>query len=99
MANIVITKTQGYICIDFGAYYPTTVDEGYHYFPLRGWQGVCKKKIGTEEGLEFHIQHESSPIMISNSGGLTNFYQVDSVDGAVPSSVDNLKELILTLIQ
>ena len=55
MANVTIGKVGGYAYIDLGNYYPTN-DEGYHYFLRKDFGGLCKKKIGSEEGLEFHIQ-------------------------------------------
>ena len=82
---------------DLGNYYPTN-DEGYHYFLRKDFGGLCKKKIGSEEGLEFHIRHEVNPINITHDTGLTNFFTVDSVDGVTPTDLDNLRDLILELI-
>jgi hypothetical protein len=98
MANITIGKNGNYAYIDFGDYYPTIKDEGYHYFPRSGFGGVCKKKIDSEEGIEFHINHEPEPFNLSHQSGLTYFYQVDSVNGITPTSIDHLRDLIIDLI-
>lgn len=99
MANVTITRTQqGYIKIDLGDYYPGTTDEGAHYFPYASWGGLCTITIDGEEGVEFHITHESSPLLIC-VGTKAGFFTVDSVGGVSPVSTENLIELILDLVQ
>ena len=100
MANVTIERTiQGYIKVDFGDYFPSDTLEKTHYFPYQGWKGICTLRIGTEDGVEFHVAHEADSYKLCAGITLTSFMTVDSVDGVTPTSNDNLIELILNLIQ
>ena len=95
MANVVITKTSGNkIKIDFGSYFPGTTTEKTHIFPLRGWGGFCSSREGLEEGIEFHVNHETEPFKLSSQPSLTAFMQVDSVCGVVPTDDNHLMTLL-----
>jgi hypothetical protein len=98
MANVVITKELGYIKIDLGSYFPGTTLEKTHYFPPRGWQGVCTIRVGAVDGIEFHVSHEPDSFKLDIAGG-AGFMAVDSVNGVIPTDITNLLELILALIQ
>ena len=101
MANITLAKQGKYIVIDFGSFYPADVLEAYHDFPTEDYGGVRKLRVivgeSYEEGLEFHIRHETEPIMLTHESGLTNFYKVDSVNGTVPIDLEHLRLLIREL--
>lgn len=97
MANVTISKANGYFTIELGDYYPSAIQEPWHDFPPNDYGGICGKKIGDEEGIELHIHHEEVPFYLSHQAGLTNFMQVDSVGGEIPTSLQHLRELIINL--
>lgn len=93
MANIVVTSTANHIKVDFGDYYPT-------YYPV----DIAYYNANLVEKVELY----SNMVIVHLSGGNKDWelsydgsagFQVDTIDGATPSSNSDLCDKIGALIK
>lgn len=92
MANIVITSTSNTIKVDFGDYYPGAIEHQ---------KGVWKKdkivNMVLDGSVEITILQEKT-WLVSHDGNNGTF-QIDSIDGIAPTSLDDLYNKLIALIE
>lgn len=101
MANLTIVDTvkAGWITIQMNSYYPSRTPHEELNFRKTNVGSVDKEFADGTDCVEMHISQESdlylTYLVISDS---SKSYTVDSVNGAAPVSINDLRDKILALL-
>jgi hypothetical protein len=102
MANITINNTDkaGWLRLQINDYYDGLNGDAEHYVPASsaGILRICRGAIDTVEFVEMHIVDKKQPFFFTNGAGNDNIRTVDTINGVVPTSLDDLKLKILALL-
>jgi len=93
------TNEQGFKSVDIGEYYPSFSTEKEHYFKIDKVTKICTKLTGSELGIEIHTIQDLENFYLCFDNDFTNFMTVESVEGNVPTSHENLLQLLLNFFQ
>lgn len=90
MANITVTSTTNTLQVDFGDYYPLA-----YQFQKGTWKKDHIQSIQLDSGVYISIDDERLWV-VSYDG--SNGFQIDSVDGVIPTSDLDLYNKLIALI-
>jgi hypothetical protein len=101
MANVTIDDTfkVGWIKIDMNDYYPYRTPHAQFIFRKTNLGSVDKEFADGATCVELHISHEPDlHLNVSVNPDAVKSFTVDTVNGLVPSSIDDLRDKILALL-